>query len=61
MMCYSLVEQIRETVVNLQMFSSASPIPEHEVKLQLEILNELAVVLGAVANGQSRPLYVNQI
>ena len=47
------MEQIRETVVHLQKFSSASPIPEYEVKLQLEILNELAVVLGAVANGQS--------
>jgi hypothetical protein len=49
----SLVEQIRETVVKLQESSSTSPMDEKNVLLQLEILNELAVVLGAVANGQS--------
>ena len=48
-----MVEQMRETAGSLRATDPASTtLPLKETMLKLEILNELAVILGAVANGQ---------
>lgn len=50
-----MVEQIRETAAGLRESSTATPtLPVKETMVKLEILNELAVILGAVANGKSK-------
>lgn len=51
----SMVEQIRETAAGLRESSTALPtLPVKETMVKLEILNELVVILGAVANGKSK-------
>jgi len=50
-----MVEQIRETAAGLRESSTALPtLPVKETMVKLEILNELVVILGAVANGKSK-------
>lgn len=51
-----MVDQMREVAGSLRVPDSglSTSLPLKETMLKLEILNELAVILGAVANGTSK-------